>query len=301
VLVGFDLADDAGVVRTPDGRCLIQTVDFFTPVVDDAYTFGAIAATNALSDVYAMGGVPLACLNIVAWPHRDLPPELLGEILRGGGDKVLEAGAVVVGGHSVTNNELLFGMSVTGTVDCDKIWANAGARVGDVLVLTKPLGTGVLSTAIKRDMCPEPAIAAATAAMLELNMAAADAARPLDVHGCTDITGFGLVGHAWEMARASDVAVHLRAGDVPLLPFALEAAAAGHLTRGETKNRSYVGDALHWDGVGDALQSVLVDPQTSGGLLFALSAADAAILVEAGVGVVIGDCRDGDAGVWVTG
>jgi selenide,water dikinase len=288
------------VVRTPDGRCIVQTTDFFTPVVDDPYQFGGIAAANALSDVYAMGGEPLSCLNIVCWPHRDLPPEVLGEILRGGADKVREAGAVVVGGHSVTGKELLFGLAVTGFVDCDRIWANAGAEDGDALVLTKPLGTGVLSTAIKRSMCPPDAVAAATATMSRLNKAAADAARPLDVHGCTDITGFGLVGHAWELARASGLQVHITASDVPLLPFALEAAAAGHLTRGETKNRSYVGDALSWGPeVSAALQSVLVDPQTSGGLLIALPAPQAALLREQGVGEVIGVCRAGVPGVYV--
>lgn len=288
------------MVRTPDGRCLIQTTDFFTPVVDDPYQFGAIAAANALSDVYAMGGVPLSCLNIVCWPHRDLEPEILGEILRGGADKVREAGAVVVGGHSVTNAELLFGLAVTGLVDCDRIWANAGARDGDALVLTKPLGTGVLSTAIKRGMCPPEAAEAATRAMITLNRAAADAARPLDVHGCTDITGFGLVGHAWELARASGLQVHIASADVPLLPFALEAAEAGHLTRGETKNRAYVGEALHWaETVSGPLQSVLVDPQTSGGLLLALPSEQAATLEAQGVGVVIGSCRAGEPGVWV--
>ena len=289
------------MVRTPDGRCLIQTTDFFTPVVDDPYLFGAIAAANALSDVYAMGGVPLSCLNIVCWPHRDLPPEILGEILRGGADKVREAGAVVVGGHSVTNPELLFGLAVTGLVDCDKVWANAGARAGDALVLTKPLGTGVLSTAIKRDMCPPDAQEAAIATMALLNRAAAEAAMARTVHGCTDITGFGLVGHAWELARASGVQVHLSADDVPLLPHAVEAAEEGHLTRGETKNRSYVGDALHWSGVAPGLQSVLVDPQTSGGLLLAMPPDDAAALVEQGVGHVVGTCRAGEPGVWVTG
>ena len=287
------------MVRLPDGRCLIQTLDFFTPIVDDAYTFGAIAATNSLSDVYAMGGVPLTAMNILCWPHHDLPPAVLGELLRGGADKVAEAGALLVGGHSVTDNELKFGLSVTGEVREEGLWTNAGAQAGDVLVLTKAVGTGVLSTALKRGVCPAEAEAAMVRGMLTLNRAARDAAAAGVVHACTDITGNGLVGHAWEIAQASGVRLVIEAADVPLLPGALDAAAAGHLTRGERSNRRYVGAALSWGAVEAALQSVLVDPQTSGGLLFALPAPDAARLVADGVGVKIGTVEAGEAAVSV--
>ena len=286
-------------MRLDDGRCLIQTLDFFTPIVDDAYTFGAIAATNSLSDVYAMGGLPITAMNILCWPHHDLPPELLADMLRGGADKVIEAGALLVGGHSVTDNELKFGLSVTGEVREEGLWSNAGARAGGVLVLTKAVGTGVLSTALKRGECPEEAEAASVAGMLLLNRAARDAAAEGVVHACTDVTGNGLVGHAWEIARASGVRLVIEAASVPLLPWALEAAAAGHLTRGEKSNRRYVGEALSWGDVAPAMQSVLVDPQTSGGLLFALPASDAARLVAAGVGVAIGRVEAGAPSVAV--
>jgi len=286
-------------VRLDDGRCLIQTLDFFTPIVDDAYTFGAIAATNSLSDVYAMGGLPITAMNILCWPHHDLPPEVLADMLRGGADKVIEAGALLVGGHSVTDSELKFGLSVTGEVREEGLWSNAGARAGGVLVLTKAVGTGVLSTALKRGECPEEAEAASVAGMLLLNRAARDAAAEGVVHACTDVTGNGLVGHAWEIARASGVRLVIEAASVPLLPWALEAAAAGHLTRGEKSNRRYVGEALSWGDVAPALQSVLVDPQTSGGLLFALPASDAARLVAAGVGVAIGRVEAGEPSVAV--
>jgi selenide,water dikinase len=286
-------------VRLDDGRCLIQTLDFFTPIVDDAYTFGAIAATNSLSDVYAMGGLPLTAMNILCWPHRDLPPELLADMLRGGADKVIEAGALLVGGHSVTDSELKFGLSVTGEVREEGLWSNAGAEAGGVLVLTKAVGTGVLSTALKRGECPEDAETASVRGMLTLNRAARDAGAMGVVHACTDVTGNGLVGHAWEIARASGVRLVIESASVPLLPWALQAAAAGHLTRGEKSNRRYVGEALSWGDVSPALQSVLVDPQTSGGLLFALPEADAARLVAAGVGVVIGRVEAGEAAIAV--
>ncbi len=286
-------------MRLDDGRCLIQTLDFFTPIVDDAYTFGAIAATNSLSDVYAMGGLPITAMNILCWPHHDLPPEVLGELLRGGADKVIEAGALLVGGHSVTDNELKFGLSVTGEVAEAGLWSNAGARPGGVLVLTKAIGTGVLSTALKRGECPAEAEAASVAGMLTLNRAARDAGAAGVVHACTDITGNGLVGHAWEIARASGVRLVIASAAVPLLPWALQAAAAGHLTRGEKSNRRYVGEALSWGDVAPALQSVLVDPQTSGGLLFCLPPEDAARLVADGIGVVIGRVEAGAAAVAV--
>ena len=246
-----------------------------------------------------MGGLPITAMNILCWPHHDLPPEVLADMLRGGADKVAEAGALLVGGHSVTDNELKFGLSVTGEVREEGLWSNAGAQAGGVLVLTKAVGTGVLSTALKRGECPEEAEAASVAGMLMLNRAARDAAVEGVVHACTDVTGNGLVGHAWEIARASGVRLVIEAASVPLLPWALEAAAAGHLTRGEKSNRRYVGEALSWGDVAPALQSVLVDPQTSGGLLFALPEADADRLVAAGVGVVIGRVEAGASSVAV--
>ncbi len=296
LIVGFDLADDAGVVRLDDERALVQTVDFFTPVVDDPYTFGAIAAANALSDVYAMGGEPLSALNILCW-NEALPAEALAAVLAGGLDKVREAGAVLAGGHSVTDNEPKFGLAVTGVVHPERIWANQGARAGDALVLTKPLGTGIVTTAMKRQMCPPEAEAAAIEAMARLNREARDVAHPLAVHAATDITGFGLAGHAWEMAKASGVRVTFDVDRMPILVHAVALADAGHLTRGEHSNREYVGDALRFEGVSEALQSVMVDPQTSGGLLMALPEADAQTLVEAGVAHRVGSVEEGPAAV----
>lgn len=287
------------MVRLDAERALVQTVDFFTPVVDDPYTYGAIAATNALSDVYAMGGEPLTALNVLCW-DTELPNEVLHHILRGGLDKVREAGALLVGGHSVTDTEVKYGLSVTGVVHPDRIWRNQGARPGDRLVLTKPLGTGIVTTALKRDDCSPELERAAIAAMLLLNRAARDAARPLEVHAATDITGFGLAGHAWECARASDVSLVFSAARIPLLQGVLPLVERGHLTRGEWSNREYVGDALVWDGVEGPLQSVFVDPQTSGGLLFSLPPPDAARLVASGAGVDVGEVRGGPARIVFT-
>lgn len=301
MIVGFDLADDAGVVRLDAERALVQTVDFFTPVVDDPWTFGAIAAANALSDVYAMGGVPVTALNILCWDDS-LPSELLHDILRGGLDKVVEAGALLVGGHSVTDKEVKYGLSVTGLVHPDRVWKNQGARPGDALLLTKPVGTGIATTAMKRDRCPQRTADAAVAAMLELNRPARDAAveRGLSVHAATDITGFGLVGHAWEMAHASEARLVIRAGSVPLLPDVVALAAEGHLTRGERSNPEYVGSALHWSpSIPKDLRSVLVDPQTSGGLLLSMPAPEAEALASDGLGAVIGEVEPGPAAVEV--
>lgn len=292
LLVGFDLADDAGVVRLDSERALVQTVDFFTPIVDDPYTYGQIAAANALSDVYAMGGVPISALNILCWNDGLFPHEMLHQLLRGGLDKVHEAGAVLAGGHSVSDDEVKYGLAVTGLVHPDRIWANAGARPGDVLVLTKAIGTGILCTAEKRDECPADAMEAAIDSMRDLNRQGRDAAALGTVHACTDVTGYGLVGHSWEMAVASKVRLFLDSAAVPLLPHTLALAAAGHLTRGETSNRAYVGD-LHWGGIEATLQSALVDPQTSGGLLVAVDAEDAARMVAASAGVIIGRVEAG--------
>jgi selenide,water dikinase len=264
--------------------------------VDDPWTFGAIAATNSLSDVYAMGGEPMTAMNVLCW-DPELPAEWLAAILRGGLDKVREAGAVLVGGHSVSDTEIKYGLSVTGFVHPDRIWKNEGARPGDRLVLTKPLGTGIVTTALKRDDCPPELAEQAIAAMLQLNRAARDAALPLRVHACTDITGFGLAGHAWEMARAGAVTIRFRASAIPRLAGVEALASRGHLTRGERSNREYVGEALAFVDVPPALQSVLVDPQTSGGLLLSVPPEDAQTLVHAGVGVEVGEVLAGPGAV----
>ncbi len=284
------------MVRLGDGRCLIQTLDFFTPIVDDPWTFGAIAAANSLSDVYAMGASPVTAMNILCWPEKTLSEEMLAQVLKGGADKIAEAGALLVGGHSVRDKEPKYGLSVTGIVDEQAVWTNAGARPGQVLVLTKPLGTGIITTAHKRGKCSDEVLGGAVETMLALNRAACEAAKPLRPQGCTDITGFGLAGHAWEMARASGVVLDFDAAALPLLAGALELAEAGHLTRGEKSNRALVGQALEWNRVAPALQSVIVDPQTSGGLLLALPADRASE-----VGPVVGRVLEGAPAVRVRG
>ena len=298
VLVGFDTADDAGVYRIAPDLALVQTVDFFTPVVDDPYTFGQIAAVNSLSDVYAMGGKPLSSLAIVCFPEKgDL--EILERILAGGLSKMQEARCVVLGGHSVRDDDIKFGYAVTGTIHPGRVLTNGGARVGDRLLLTKALGTGVISTAIKRNKAEAQWIAAATASMTRLNKIAAETitAIPRDggdrggsVHSATDITGFGLLGHAREMALASNVSLRIRAADVPLLPGALECVRAGFIPGGLKANREFIESCVSFaSSLADALQTILYDPQTAGGLLLSI-AADAtpalfAALQSAGVNV----------------
>ena len=278
VLVGFDTADDAGVYRLSDELALVQTVDFFTPVVDDPFTFGAIAAANSLSDVYAMGGKPLSALTIVAFPG-DGDPDDLAAIMNGGLEKMREAGCAVLGGHSVNDPEIKFGYAVTGTVHPDRIKANAGARVGDALVFTKAIGTGVIATALKRGLASQASIDAAVASMLMLNREACEAMLRFDVHGCTDITGFGLLGHAREMAVASGVTFEIDAGLVPLLPGAMDAVIANAVPGGLRNNRDFIACAVDGaEGIDDALLTLLYDPQTSGGLLISLPEADAAAL-----------------------
>ncbi|MDF2439732.1 MAG: selenide, water dikinase [Abditibacteriota bacterium] len=278
LLVGFDLADDAGVYRLSDDTALVQTVDVFTPVVDDAYSFGQIAAANALSDIYAMGARPLTALNIAAFPRQTLPFEILGEILRGGLDKVREAGATLLGGHTVENAEPLYGLAMTGLVHPQRIATNAGARPGDVLVLTKALGTGLISTAIKREVCPEEVADAAIASMSTLNRAAAEAMIALGigagraVHACTDITGFGLMGHALEMARGSDVCLEIESSQLPLLPQVQQLAQNGLAPGGTGRNAQTGRDEVRLQSTLDAYWTdILWDPQTSGGLLIAIA------------------------------
>ncbi len=282
LLVGIDTADDAGVYLLNEETALIQTLDFFTPLVDDPYLFGQIAAANSLSDVYAMGGTPLTVMNIVAFPIGVLPGEVLQDILRGGQDKVIEAGAVLVGGHTVEDKEPKFGLSVTGIVHPSRILANAGAQEGDALVLTKAIGTGVLTTAGKADLFPAGA-KAATVSMITLNKAAAETARAFAINACTDITGFGLLGHAREMAVASGVDLVLSAGTLPFLPEAKEAAAMGLVPGGAYNNREYLlaRDVSFAPAIGEAIRDLCFDPQTSGGLLYSLPAAQAKELVAA--------------------
>jgi len=273
VLVGFDKADDAGVYRLSPELALVQTVDFFTPIVDDPYTFGQVAATNSLSDVYAMGGRPLSALAMVCFPEKaDL--EILQQILAGGLSKMMEAHCVVLGGHSVRDDEIKFGYSVTGTIDPNRVLANSGARAGDRLVLTKALGTGVISTAIKKQKAQPPWVEAAIASMTHLNKNAAEIATSFDsVHAVTDITGFGLVGHARELAMASNVSVAIRADAVSLLPGATECVRAGYIPGGLTANREFAECAVQYDaGIPEDLRTLLFDPQTAGGLLISIPA-----------------------------
>jgi selenide,water dikinase len=273
LLVGLDTSDDAGVVRLFPDLALIQTVDFFTPIVDDPYWFGAIAAANSLSDVYAMGGTPLTALNIVCFPIKELPGEILAEILRGGSDKIREAGVHLAGGHSVDDPEPKYGLSVTGTVHPAHIATNAGAQPGDVIVLTKPLGTGILTTAAKQDSLDAETLQIAISQMATLNRGAAEAMRQVGigpeagVHAATDITGFGLLGHLSHMVKAANVGIRLRSNAIPLLPRAQELAAAGLTTGGGNANRQYLADMVRFaDTIPVDLRDVLVDPQTSGGL-----------------------------------
>ena len=271
VLVGFDTADDAGVYRLTPDLALVQTVDFFTPIVDDPFTFGAIAAANSLSDVYAMGGEPLSALSILAWPSSgDLDD--LEQILKGGAEKIHEAGCVVLGGHSVSDPELKFGYAVTGTVHPDHVKTNAGARAGDALVLTKRIGTGVIATALKRGLARPEHVDGSIASMLMLNRAAAEAMRDLEVHGVTDVTGFGLLGHAREMAVASGVTLEIDSASVRFLEGAVEYARGGALPGGLANNRDFIGACVEGSSPFDDL---LYDPQTSGGLLLSLPEAEA--------------------------
>jgi selenide,water dikinase len=278
VLVGFDTADDAGVYKLTPELALVQTVDFFTPIVDDPYTFGAIAAANALSDVYAMGGKPLSALSLLAYPEKgDL--EDLEQILKGGAEKIHESGCVILGGHSIADDEIKFGYSVTGTVHPDRVKANAGARARDALVFTKRIGTGVITTALKREIAKESDVQAAIDSMLTLNRRACEAMLAYDVHGCTDITGFGLIGHAREMALGSGVTIEIDTAAVQFLPGALDYARQGALPRGLKNNREFASCAVEVTReIPAEVENLLYDPQTSGGLLISLPEADAAQL-----------------------
>ena len=280
LLVGFDKSDDASVYKLSDELALVQTVDFFPPIADDPYLFGQIAATNALSDVYAMGGEPKLCLNIMAVPET-MPREAVHDILRGGYDKVYEAGALITGGHSILDDEPKYGLAVTGFVHPEKMLTNAAARPGDVLVLTKPLGIGVLTSAGKAELLTEETVVHMNRLMTTLNKSARDVMVRHRVHACTDVTGFGLLGHGFEMAQGSDVELHISVESVDLLPEALEFARMGVLPAGMYRNRTFAEPAVDAGTVETAVQDLLFDPQTSGGLLMAVAPEDAdALLAE---------------------
>lgn len=280
LLVSLDTSDDAAVYKLNEETALIQTLDFFTPVVDDPYTFGQIAATNSLSDVYAMGGKPLMAMNIVCFPDC-LPPAILGEILRGGADKVKEAGALLVGGHSVEDAEPKYGLSVTGIIHPSKILANSTARVGDYLILTKPIGLGVLNTAIKADIATEGQYNEAVKNMTTLNKYAFEALDGLNISACTDITGFGLLGHAAEVATGSKVSLEIYANKIPIIEGAKELANMGIIPAGMYNNKKHIEDDVHMEeGVEEVVQDLLYDPQTSGGLLISIHEEDLEVALK---------------------
>jgi selenide,water dikinase len=281
MLVGTETADDAGVFRLRPDLAIVNTVDFFTPIVDDPYVFGQISATNSLSDVYAMGGEPKTCLNIVCFPKGKMDVEILGEILRGGAEKVKESGAVVIGGHSIIDDEIKFGMAVTGVIHPDKILRNVGVQEGDALILTKPLGTGIIATALKKGKASKESVDEAVRSMTTLNAAAAAVLRDFPVHACSDVTGFGLLGHALEMASGSNVTLVIEAANMPLLHGAPRLAEKGYLTGGCKRNRDYLNDKIAIEpSLREGLVEVAMDPQTSGGLLIALAKRHAAKLLE---------------------
>jgi selenide,water dikinase len=292
------VTDDAAVYQLDDETAVVQTVDFFPPVVDDAWTYGAIAAVNAMSDVYAMGGEVVLCLNIAGFPE-DLPPGIMTDVFRGGADKVAEAGGIIAGGHTVIDAEPKYGLSVMGLVHPKQVMSKEGARPGDALVLTKALGTGLILTAAKRDLVDPAHLEAAVASMLTLNRHASHLAREAGAHAVTDVTGFGILGHALEVAEHSGVRVVLRLGDLPLLPGALQYAFDGVDFGGVNRNRDYLGPRIEGlDGVSAEMQRLLLDPQTSGGLLIALDASRAGALVETLQGdglaaAVVGEMREG--------
>lgn len=269
-MVGDNPADDAAVYRLSDDLALVQTVDFFTPIVDDPYDFGRIAAANALSDVYACGGEPLNALNIVTFPVKTVSLDILAEILRGGADTAARAGISIVGGHTVDDAEPKYGLAVTGTVDPRALITTRGAEPGDALILTKPLGTGTIATALKSGLASDAHLAHAVRWMAMLNRRAGAALGPAGAHAATDITGFGLLGHLLDLCRASGVSAELRSGAVPLLPGAWRYATAGAVPAGTLANLEYAGDDVRWNGAVEEERLLLADPQTSGGLLIAL-------------------------------
>jgi selenide,water dikinase len=272
LLVGFDKADDAGVYRLRDDLALVQTLDFFTPIVDDPFDYGRIAALNSINDVWAMGGTPVTALAITCFPKKGVDFDILQEIMRGGLSVLTENKVALVGGHSVDNEQIMFGYSVTGVIDPNHIATNAGARPGDAIILTKPIGTGVISTGIKRAKASPEVVAESIATMMTPGKYAAEAIAKFDLKGATDVTGFALLGHAWEMACASNVTIEIDSARVPLINGALELTASGMLTGADKTNREYVGDEVEIDSSIDPnLVKLLYDPQTAGGLLLAVA------------------------------
>jgi selenide, water dikinase len=272
LIVGFDTADDAGVFRLRDDLAIVQTLDFFTPIVDDPFDYGRIAALNSINDVWAMGGTPITAMAITCFPKKGLDFAILADIMRGGLSVLMEHKVVLIGGHSVDNAQIMFGYSVTGIIDPNKIATNAGAKVGDAIILTKPLGTGIISTGIKFSKTDESTVASSIATMLTAGNKAAELMREFDVKGATDVTGFALMGHVWELAKASRVTIAIDSSSLPILQGALDLAAQGLLTSGDKTNREYVGeDAEIAESVSKELRHVLFDPQTAGGLLIAIA------------------------------
>lgn len=292
LLVGIDTSDDGAVYKLSDDIALIQTLDFFTPVVDDPYIFGQIAAANSLSDVYAMGGDPTVALNIVCFPNC-LDKKILGEILRGGADKVLEAGAVVIGGHSVQDDEPKYGLSVSGVVHPDKILKNCGSKEGDVLILTKPLGTGIINTAAKGEVASKESIDEAIKWMSLLNKYAGEIVRKYELTACTDITGFGLIGHLNEMAEGSETSYELYKENIPYISSAKEYANMGIIPVGAYQNKTYIKDKYVLENIEAYLEDILFDPQTSGGLLVSCSEEEGAKILK--------EFREKDIESWVIG
>lgn len=281
VLVGFDTADDAGVYRLRDDLAIVQTVDFFTPIVDDPYDYGRISALNSINDVWAMAGTPLTALAITCFPKKGVDPAILGEIMRGGLETLNKYGVTLIGGHSVDSEQIMFGYAVTGVIDPRKIATNSGAQAGDVIILTKPIGTGVISTGIKFGKASAEIVAGSVNTMLTPGRYAAEAMREFNVKGATDVTGFALIGHVWEMARASKVTILIEPRSVPLLDGALELAAQGLLTSGDKTNREYVGEDVQIDEAVDKnLVKLLFDPQTAGGMLIAIAEDTSKALLE---------------------
>ena len=281
IIVGTETSDDAGVFRLRPDLAIVNTVDFFTPIVDDPYTFGQVAATNALSDVYAMGAEPTTALNIVCFPRGKMDIEVLGEILKGGGEKVREAGAVVIGGHSIIDDEIKYGMAITGVVHPDRVIRNVGIQVGDALILTKPLGTGIITTALKNGKAPQESIEKAVSSMITLNKTASIIMRNYPVHACSDITGYGLLGHAFEMTSGSDITLILESTKLPIINATSDLAEAGYLTGGGKRNREFLNGKMAIDpSINKGLVETALDPQTSGGLLIALPEKDAGKLVK---------------------
>lgn len=281
LIVGTETSDDAGVFRLRPDLAIVNTVDFFTPIVDDPYVFGQVAAVNALSDIYAMGAEPRTAMNIVCFPKGKMDLSVLGEVLKGGAEKVREAGAVVIGGHSIIDEEIKFGMAITGVIHPDRVIRNVGVQEGDALILTKPLGTGIITTALKKGKASKESIQGAISSMITLNNTASDIMRNYPVHACSDVTGYGLLGHALGMASGSSVTLILESGNLPLLHRAPRLAEKGYLTGGCKRNREYLKDKITIDkSIREGLVEVALDPQTSGGLLIAVGQRYAPKLVE---------------------